>query len=181
MKVAVICGSSRKTGSSSLLADRFIAGIASKGHEVTRFDAASMEIKGCLGCNYCRAHGGECVQKDSMVTLRAFLLSADMVVFATPMYYYGMSSHLKCVIDRFYAINDKLRAKPIKTVLLAVCADTNDRAMDVLKLHYLSIVKYLRWKDAGILEAKAIATEADMAKSGFPQKAFELGKKLGSV
>ena len=102
MKVTVITGSSHKNGTSAMLADKFIEGAKEAGHEVFRFDAAFETVKPCLACEYCSSHNTECVHKDSMEKLNDKLIDADVVVFATPLYYYTVSAQLKAVMHRFH-------------------------------------------------------------------------------
>ena len=89
MKIVVLSGSPHKKGTSALLVDEFIAGATEKGHEVTRIDCAFKKVGPCLGCDYCVAHDGQCVQKDDMAVIRPEILAADMIVIASGVYYYG--------------------------------------------------------------------------------------------
>ena len=129
MKILVITGSPHKKGTSALLADNFIAGALEAGHEVFRFDTIFQVTQPCLACYYCRKNNHKCIQEDDMELVWDKLIAADMVVFVTPVYYFGMSAQLKKVIDRFFAINDLLRSKPKKAVLLATCGDAEEWVM----------------------------------------------------
>lgn len=102
MKIVVIKGSPHKKGSSNLLAEQFARGAREAGHTLVELDAAHMDIHPCLGCEHCGMNG-PCAQKDDIQQIRDALLSADMAVFVTPVYYFGMSAQLKMVIDRFYS------------------------------------------------------------------------------
>lgn len=177
MKIVVITGSPRKNGISALLADHFSAGAESAGHAVIRFDAASSRVEPCRACDYCRSHGMECIQKDDMEYLRMDLLSADMTVFATPLYYFGMSAQLKRVIDRFYAINGALMV-PRKAALLAAAGDDDPSVFDGLRLHYESICSYLGWEDCGQVLAGGLDSVSDAEKSPYPALARRLGEGL---
>ena len=102
MKIVVVTGSPHKAGTSALLADKFIEGAQSKGHEVFRFNAAFEDIHPCRGCDACGMNG-PCVQKDAIEEkLIQKLVDCDMIVLVTPLYYFGFSAQLKTVIDRFY-------------------------------------------------------------------------------
>ncbi len=59
---------------------------------------------------HCNRHGGVCVHEDDMQLIEPALFSADVIAFVTPLYYFGMTAQLKCVVDRMYAPNEKLRA-----------------------------------------------------------------------
>ena len=77
---------------------------------------AGVASRGCVACGY----EGPCVQKDDVEMIRQNLLASHMVVFATPLYYHGMSAQLKLVVDRFCAYNSSLNSRHLKSALLAV-------------------------------------------------------------
>ena len=103
MHILVITGSPHKRGTSALLVDAFLEGATAAGHQVERFDSAFAAVAPCKACDFCRSHGEQCTQKDDMEALWPKLLQADLVVLATPLYYFGFSAQLKAVLDRFYA------------------------------------------------------------------------------
>ena len=80
------------------MAEAFADGATAVGHEVSSVNVTQANIHPCLGCIHC-GYDGPCIQKDGMQTLRHQILSADMLVFATPLYYYGLSAQLKTLID----------------------------------------------------------------------------------
>ena len=94
MKIAVLEGSPNKNGSTHILADCFRQGAEGAGHTAELIDAAHADIHPCIGCIHC-GYEGPCVQKDDVEAIREKILDADMLVFATPLYYYGMSAQLK--------------------------------------------------------------------------------------
>ena len=108
MKITVLTGSPRANGNSACLAEQFIKGAQEKGHEIYRFDCAFKHIETCRACNRCGMNG-TCIFDDDFLELRPKLIEADMVVFASPMYYFGVSAQMKRVIDRFYAINGQIK------------------------------------------------------------------------
>ena len=103
----------QNASSSTLLAGHFSKGAQEAGHTVTFFDAGHADLHPCLGCGHCGT-AGPCVHKDDMAQARSAILSCDMLVFVTPLYYFGMSAQLKMLIDRFYAFNGELSAKRLK-------------------------------------------------------------------
>ena len=123
MKIVVLTGSPRRNGNSAYLADRFIEGAKEKGHEIYRFDCAFKQVEPCRACNRC-GMDGPCIFNDDFSELRPHLIEADMVVFATPMYYFGISAQMKRVIDRFYAINGKIKGHYKKAAYLMTYANT---------------------------------------------------------
>ena len=108
MKIIVLEGSPNPHGSTNMLADHFIRGAKEAGHTVKVIDAAHADIHPCTGCIHC-GYEGPCVLKDDVETFRKDILEADMMVFVTPLYYYGMSAQLKTLIDRFCAFNSSIQ------------------------------------------------------------------------
>lgn len=176
MKILVLTGSPRKNGNSNILADNFIKGATEAGHEVVRFDSAFKEVHPCIGCNSCGMNG-PCVFKDDFEFVRQHIVDADMIVFATPMYYFGFSAQLKAVIDRFYAINGQIH-RPKKAALLMTYADNSAEKEAILVNHYNFLVKYLGWENVGQVIAPGVWPAGAVNHTDYPQKAYELGKSL---
>ena len=179
MKITVITSSPHKHGTSALLADEFIRGAREAGHDVFRFDSAYEQVSPCLACDQCKDSHTGCVRKDSMEKLNPHLLAADTVVFVTPLYYYGMSAQLKTVIDRFYANNSALLGCGKSAILLATSYDAYDWTMNAITTHYQTIVRYLEWKDAGVLFATGCGSREDIEQTEFPAIAYKMGKEIG--
>lgn len=177
MKVMVITGSPHKTGTSALLADKFIEGAQESGHEVTRFDAAFESVKPCMACEYCSSHNGECVYKDSMNLLNKKIVETELIVFVTPLYYYGMSAQLKAVIDRFHAVNSKISGGK-KTMLLATSYGDDDWTMVALEKMYESMLLFLNWQDVGKLFAIGAPVREVIEQMEYPKRAYEMGKTI---
>ena len=177
MKILVLEGSPNKKGSTHLLADCFRQGAQEAGHTVQMLDIAHANIHPCTGCIHC-GYQGPCVQKDDMETIRGEILGADMLVFATPLYYYGMSAQLKTLVDRFCAFNSSLQSKRMKSALLTVAWNSDDWTFDALVSHYKALVRYLHFQDMGMVLGYGCGTPAMTSHSFFPQEAYQLGKRL---
>lgn len=175
MKIVVFTGSPRRHGNTNHLASQFIKGVREAGHEVYRFDCAHSNVSSCMACNHC-GMDGDYVLHDDFDTLRPRLLAAHLVAFATPMYYFGFSSQLKTVIDRFYALNGQLKGAPKQAVLLMAYADTAPREAEPMLTHYHTLLRYLGWKDAGTVVAPGMWPAGAVEGSGYSQQAYELGK-----
>ena len=118
MKITVLMGSPRKNGSTSAMADAFVAGAESAGHEVVRFDVGKMDIKGCMGCEYCHVQGdGQCIQQDDMQEMYPHLNDCDMIVFASPVYYWTLTAQMQAALHRFYAIGKPAKATKFAMLL----------------------------------------------------------------
>ncbi len=177
MKIVVLEGSPNKKGSSNLLAEQFVQGATEVGHSVQVIDAAHADIHPCTGCIHC-GYEGPCVQKDDVSGIRQMILDADMMVFVTPLYYYGMSAQLKTLIDRFCAFNSSIQRKHMKSALLAVAWNADTWTFEALEAHYHTLVRYLNLEDQGMVLGKGCGTPSMTRHSGFPQQAYELGKRL---
>lgn len=177
MKIVVLEGSPNKHGSSNLLAEEFIRGAQEAGHAVEIIDAAHANLRPCTGCVRC-GYEGPCVQKDDMEKFRRQILNADMMVFVTPLYYYGMSAQLKILVDRFCAINSSIPHKQMKSALLAVAWNADDWTFEALEVHYKTLVRYLDLDDKGMILGKGCGTPSMTARSHYPKLAYELGRSL---
>ena len=100
MKILILQGSPNTNGSTAILAREFAVGAQEAGHDVDIVNVASLDVAPCTGCVAC-GYGGPCAQYDDFDELREQILASDMLVFATPLYYYGMTAQLKAVVDRF--------------------------------------------------------------------------------
>lgn len=177
MKIVVLTSSPRKNGNSAYLADEFIKGAQEQGHEVFRFDCAFKHVEPCRACNRCGMNG-DCILNDDFLQLRPQLIEADMVVFATPMYYFGISAQMKCVIDRFYAINEQIKGAQKKAAFLMTYADTATDEAQPMLLHYHTLLRYLGWTSVGEVVARGVWTAGSVRNTDYPRQAYLLGKNL---
>jgi multimeric flavodoxin WrbA len=101
-----------------------------------------------------------------------------MVVFATPLYYYGMTAQLKAAVDRFCAYNSSLNGRQLKSALLTVAWNAEDWTFEALTAHYKTLVRYLRFKDMGTVLGYGCGTPSMTRASKYPDRAYQLGKTL---
>ena len=166
-KILVLNGSPGARGNTSMLIDAFTEGATQASHTVTRFDLQKMDLHPCLGC----MKGGKdaaspCVQKDDMLKIYPAYREADIVVLASPMYYWAFSAQLKMAFDRLFAVAecDPGYANPKKECALIMAAEGNtpDNWKPVLD-YYHALMSFMEWTDlgtvlaGGVLEAGAIA------------------------
>lgn len=177
MKIVVLQGSPNRDGSSHLLAECFRQGAEEAGHTVEWVDVAHENIHPCTGCVRC-GYEGPCVQKDAVNGIRAKILAADMLVFVTPLYYYGMSAQLKTLVDRFCAFNSSIQRKHMKSALLTVAWNSDDWTFDALEAHYKTLVRYLNLEDMGMVLGYGCGTPSMTKHSAYPQEAYQLGNRL---
>ena len=178
MKIVVINSSphSEKESTSRYLAQKFIEGAQSAGHEIFTFDAANEKTNPCRGCNHC-GMDGECIFDDAISkTLMPKMLEADLLVLVTPLYYFGMSAQLKTIIDRFYSRTERLHRK--KSLLLATAWNSADWTMTALQTHYETLIRYMEWQDVGAVYAVGCGYRSAVESSKFADDAFNIGKNL---
>lgn len=151
--IMILNGGPRAGGNTAALVEAFTQGAESAGHTVTRFDLQTMNLHGCLGCG----GGGKdpaspCVQKDDMDQIYSAFQKADTVVFASPMYYWAISSQLKCAIDRMYAIieiDGGGRGPARDCVLLMSAGASTEENFEPVLQYYKAYVSDMKWHDLG--------------------------------
>ena len=127
-KILILSGSPRKGGNSDTLCDQFMAGAAEAGHAVEKVWIQGEKIAPCLGCGHCQSHAGACVQKDAMADILQKMVDADVIVLASPVYFYSVSAQIKAVIDRTVARYTEIKNKSMYYIIAA--ADSNIAHME---------------------------------------------------
>lgn len=176
MKIVIITGSHRPRSNSGILADYFQKGAEERGHEIYRFDAAHKQVHGCIGCDRCGMNG-PCIFDDDFTALREPLVEADFVLFSSPMYYFVLSSQIKTVIDRFYAIDQRIMGNKQAALIVTFWTTDLRRASGVVE-SYKNMLSYLRWNDSGILLAGGVNAEAEALRTEYPQKIYDFARGL---
>lgn len=177
MKIAVLEGSPNKHGSSNMLAEEFIRGAKETEHNIEVIDTAHANIHPCTGCVKC-GYEGPCSQKDDVENIRKIILDSDMMVFVTPLYYYGMSAQLKTMIDRFCAFNSSIQRKHMKSAMICAAWNADDWTFESLLSHYKTLVRYLNLTDMGTVLGKGCGTPSMTGRSKYLKMVYELGKKI---
>ena len=111
--VLIISSSPRKYGNSQILCEQFKKGAEAKGHQVKIVRIMEQKIGFCRACDGCMRNGGTCVLKDDMNEILKMFQEADVLVLATPVYFYGVSAQMKTFIDRTYPIWQHLGKKEV--------------------------------------------------------------------
>ena len=129
MKIAVFNGSPRKENTSAMV-QAFREGAEAAGHKVEEYQVGRMKIAGCLACEYCHAKGeGSCVQKDDLEKILPAYTEADMIVFASPIYYFTMTAQMEAAIQRVYCIGKPVKAKKAALLLSSGSPGVYDAAV----------------------------------------------------
>ena len=135
MKVAIFNGSPRKENTFAL-AEAFREGAEQAGHEVEMYHVGQMKIAGCLGCDYCHTKGeGSCVQKDDLEKIMPAYKEADVIAFASPIYYFGMTAQIEAAIQRVYCIGKPAKAKKAFLLLSSASPGVYDASIAQFKAY----------------------------------------------
>ena len=111
-KILIVQGGGGQKGNTAQLVSHFVKGAEERGHSVEVISLLKNEVKGCLGCNACR-YGKPCIQKDSFNDLVPKMKEADLLVFASPLYFWTVSARIKAFIERFYCIAEEDENPPL--------------------------------------------------------------------
>ena len=162
MKIVVLNGSPRPKGNTAALVAAFQAGAESRGHQVTVLPVGTMKIAGCKGCEYCHTKGGgACIQKDDMAEVYPALAEAELLVLASPVYYFGLTGQLQSVISRFYAV---MAPAAKKFALLLTSGSPN--VYGAIEAQYHGILNFIQAQDLGIFayNGKQVGTDEALAE-----------------
>lgn len=132
-KVLVLAGSPRKGGNSDLLCGAFMKGAREAGHETEKIYVDDLKLGGCKACYACRGTG-KCFQQDGMAQVLEKMIAADVIVLATPVYFYSLSGQLKILIDRTLPGYTKIRDKDFYFIAAAAAGKAMlERTMDAIR------------------------------------------------
>ncbi|MBP2637892.1 MAG: ywqN 4 [Firmicutes bacterium] len=177
--ILVLTGSPRKGGNTDKLAEAFIAGARQAGHTTVLYTTADKKIKGCIDCQTCFKKGTACSVPDDFNELAPLIEQADMVVLATPMYWFSFPTQLKAAIDKFYAYLISQKTLKIKECVLLVSGGVDDAAkFEGIVRSYQLIAEFMNWQDSGIVVVPGLHAKDDVLKTDGLKRAKELGKSI---
>lgn len=133
--VLILSSSPRRKGNSDTLCDQFMRGAQEAGHRAEKIFLADKRIAYCKGCGACGESGRTCVQKDDMAEILDKMVAADVIVLATPVYFYSMSGQLKTLIDRTVPRYTEISGKDFYYILTAAdnSAEAVTRTLEALR------------------------------------------------
>ena len=179
-KIVILNGSPRKGGNTSALVEAFTKGAESSENTVTVFYLDNMIINGCKGC-----FGGHssnecpCVQNDDMNRIYPAVKDCDIIVLASPLYYWNLSGQIRTAIDRLFALEEGdgnlLRGHGRACALLMAA---EGHGFDDVVLYFDHLMEHLNWKNLGHVLAGGNGDVGDINGKPEIQKAFELGKSI---
>lgn len=176
-KILVLSSSARKGGNSDLLCDEFIRGAEEAGHSVEKPHVAFMSVKGCLGCGACQRNGGHCVQKDDMTEIYGKMLDADVIVFASPVYFYSFNAQMKALMDRTFAIERIITGKT--AYLITTGAAPDPQYMSLISDHFRKYIGCFKGISVdGIIIGCGTTEKRDIIGSPAMQEAYKTGNSI---
>lgn len=172
MKILVLNGSPHVDGNTAALVQAFCRGAKEAGNEVIELPIGRMNIGGCLGCEYCHTKGnGQCVRKDDMEKVYPEFRDTDMIVLASPIYYFTLSGQLQCTIHRTYSIGIPKRLKQSAMILTSGSDDVYGPA---IQQYHMIFGDYMNLNDIGIITAHGAENKSEKKI----HEAYSLGLKI---
>ena len=176
-KVLILSASPRKGGNSDLLCDQFMRGCTESGNQAEKIFIRDKKINYCIGCGTCQENGGKCVQKDDMAEILDKMIAADVIVMATPVYFYAMNAQIKTLIDRTCSRYTEINNKDFYFIVAA--ADSSKQAMERPLEGLRAFITCLSGaKEKGIVYGTGAWEIGDIKKSNAMKMAFEMGKTV---
>lgn len=189
-KILIVQGGGRANGNTAQLVSAFEKGAKDAGNKVDVLSLQKNIVNGCIGCNACR-YEKPCIQKDSFNDIVPKIKEADLIVFASPLLFWTLSSKLKAFIERFYCIAEedsnpqygRYENYPVKdAALLMTSADnyfwTYEQAVSYYKF---TIINYIGFYDKGMVLAGGCGDtngKPRIDKTNHLQEAYEFGKNV---
>ena len=190
MKKILIITSGRANGNTARLCEAFAKGAQEAGHQVETVSLIQLKVGGCLGCNACR-YGKPCVQKDDFAGLIPKIEEADLLVFASPLYYWTITARLKAFIERLYGIAEEDPAPPMgryekypekDCALLLTAADNFFWTFEqAVSYYHFALVQYLGLHDKGMYLAGGCGSSnggPEIARTEHLKNAYDFGKSI---
>lgn len=156
MKIAVFNGSPRNENTAAMI-DAFRQGAQTAGHEVEVYHVGKMKINGCLACEYCHGKGeGKCIQKDDLERIMPAYLECDMIVYASPIYYFAPTAQIEAAWQRVYCIG-----KPAKAAKAALLLSSGSGAYDAAIAQFKAFTAYTGIENAGVFTATGTENKSE--------------------
>ena len=177
--ILVLTGSPRKGGNSDKLADAFISGAEQAGHTTVKYVTAHKNIKGCIDCKTCFSKGVACSVPDDFNELAPLVEQADMIVFATPLYWFTFPAQIKAALDKFHSFLVGGKILKIQECALLVCGgDPDPSCHEGIVASYKLIARHMKWRDIGTILVPGVYGKEDVATTDALAKAETLGRNV---
>lgn len=176
-KVLVLSASPRKGGNSDLLCDQFMLGAEKAGNQAEKIFLKDKEINYCVACDTCQGNGGNCAQDDDMAEVLDKMAASDVIVMATPVYFYTMNGQLKTLIDRTYSRYTAISNKDM--YFIATAANPRKEAMERTIEGFRGFTSCISGaNEKGIIYGTGAWNIGDIKGSKAMTEAYEMGKTV---
>lgn len=173
--IIILVGSERKNGNTTELSKSFMKG-ASINNKVEMISVSEYKVNSCTGCNCCLKNM-KCVQNDDMQKIYEKLNEADIVVIASPVYFYGISSQLKAIVDRLHnPLRNTFNVKKLGLFLVGGAGIPN--LFDAIKLQYQMILSFFTLEDIGQICVSSVREIGEIKNTKALEQAYELGLSI---
>jgi multimeric flavodoxin WrbA len=180
-RILGVVGSPRKNGNTHILVSRILDGAEKRGTTTEIIFLNDLNIRECDGCHICWK-GKQCSKKDDMHEVYPKIIQSDVIIFGTPVYWYGPTALMKCFIDRFVYFNcppnrAKIRGK--SAVIAVPFEENNPQTARLLVKFFEKSLKYLEMNLIGKILVPGVSRRGDiLRKEGRLEEAFKLGIRL---
>lgn len=175
-KVLILSGSPRKGGNSDLLCDEFMRGALESGHEVEKIRVQERKIACCTGCYAC-SDTGICAIKDDMTDIMQKMIDCDVMVLASPVYFYSVSAQLKAVIDRTLCRWTEVKNKEMYYIMTA--GDEDRSSLDTTLACFRAYANCVEGAvEKGVIYGTGVYLAGEVKDTNYMQEAYEMGKMV---
>ena len=176
-KVLVLSSSPRRGGNSDLLCDQFTMGAQEAGHHTEKIFLKDKKIHYCTGCGTCLNVDKSCPQKDDMAEVLDKMIAADVIVMATPVYFYTMSAQMKTLIDRTCSRYTEISNKEFYFIVSA--ADNSKQAMERTLEGFRAFTYCLNGaKEKGIIYGTGAWNIGEIKGKPAMREAYDIGNRV---
>lgn len=175
--VLIISASPRKNGNSDILCDRFAEGAAESGHKVEKIFLAAENIGYCRGCGVCNSTH-KCVQKDDMAEILDKMAAADVIVLATPVYFYTMDGQMKTFIDRTVPRYTEITDKDFYFIMTAADSEKENLTRTLEAFRGFTEDCLTGAREAGIIYGVGAWKAGEIKATPAYNEAYEMGRSI---
>ena len=176
-KVLILSSSPRRGGNSDTLCDEFVRGAIESGNEAEKVFLRDKTIHYCTGCSTCSLHGKPCPQKDDAAEIIEKMVATNVIVMATPVYFYTMSAQMKTLIDRCCGLYTKMKNKEFYFIVTAAEDDRKlmERTVDTFQ-GFLNCLIFPTIK--GVVYGTGVWHVGEIKDKPALREAYEMGKEI---
>lgn len=175
--IIILVGSMRKNGNTARLVQSFADG-AAQNNNVEIVYVADYNVNPCIGCNSCFVReGNQCFQDDDMVQIYEKLRNADIVVIASPVYFYGISVQLKAIVDRLHTpMRNTFHIKELGLLLVGAAQLPN--LFDPILMQYQMVLYFFKLESIGTVLVRGVNDIGDIDGNSALKEAYDMGVSI---